>query len=56
MYIIGKEQLKIRKSTAFVRKWLLVLFLWMKENTRTKMANLNVPTEKVIEVGFLKEI
>jgi KUP system potassium uptake protein len=56
MYIIGKEQMKIKKSTGYLRRLLLVLFLWMKENTRTKMANLNVPTEKVIEVGFLKEI
>ena len=56
MYIIGKEQMKIKPSTRPWRRWLLVLFLWMKENTRTKMANLNVPTEKIIEVGFLKEI
>ena len=56
MYIIGKEQMKIKKTTGYARRLLLVLFLWMKENTRTKMSNLNVPTEKVIEVGFLKEI
>lgn len=56
MYIVGKEQMKIRPTTPLWRHWLLALFLWMKENTRTKMANLNVPTEKVIEVGFLKEI
>ena len=56
MYVVGKEQMKIKKTTGYVRRLLLVLFLWVKENTRTKMANLNVPTEKVIEVGFLKEI
>ncbi|KAJ9602910.1 hypothetical protein H2200_012690 [Cladophialophora chaetospira] len=56
MYIVGKEQLKIKRSTGYLRKVLLVLFLWMKENTRTKMANLNVPTERIIEVGFLKWI
>ncbi len=56
LYIMGKEQMKIKRNTNYFRKLLLVMFLWMKENTRTKMANLNVPTEKVIEVGFLKEI
>jgi KUP system potassium uptake protein len=56
MYIIGKEQLKIKKSTRLWRKLLLTLFLWIKDNTRTKMANLNVPTEKSVEVGFLKEM
>ncbi|KIW64269.1 potassium uptake protein [Phialophora macrospora] len=56
MYIVGKEQMKIKRTTGPFRRVLLVLFLWMKDNSRTKMANLNVPTEKVIEVGFLKEI
>jgi KUP system potassium uptake protein len=56
MYIVGKEQMKIKRTTGPFRRMLLVLFLWMKDNSRTKMANLNVPTEKVIEVGFLKEI
>ena len=56
LYIIGKEQMKITKSTNFLRKTLLWAFLWVRENTRNKMANLRVPTDKVIEVGFLKEI
>lgn len=56
LYVMGKEEMKIKQTTNFLRRALLVLFLWMRENTRSKMANLNVPTEKVIEVGFLKEI
>ncbi|OCT44926.1 putative potassium transporter [Cladophialophora carrionii] len=56
MYIMGKEQMKIKHTTGPLRRVLLGLFLWLKDNSRTKMANLNVPTEKVIEVGFLKEI
>ena len=56
MYIFGKEQMRIKTKTNLFRKVLLQIFLWMRENTRTKMANLNVPVDKVIEVGFLKEI
>ena len=56
LYIIGKEQMRIKAKTNFLRKFLLHVFLWMRENTRTKMANLNVPIDRVIEMGFLKEI
>ena len=57
LYIMGKEQMKITKETRnYIRKVLLWMFLWIRDNTRNKMANLRVPTDKVIEVGFLKEI
>jgi KUP system potassium uptake protein len=35
---------------------LLNMFLWMRENTRTKIANLRVPINKIVEVGFVKEV
>lgn len=56
LYVIGKESMAIRKKTNIWRRSLLACFLWMRENTRTKMANLNVPKDKVVEVGFLKDI
>ena len=56
IYIIGKEQMKIKAKTNYFRKILLWAFLWIRDNTRTKMANLNVPMDRVIEVGFLKQI
>jgi KUP system potassium uptake protein len=56
LYIMGKEELKIKESTGYLRKTLLSIFLWLRDNSRGKMANLRVPTDKVIEVGFLKEI
>ncbi|KAJ5771551.1 potassium transporter [Penicillium odoratum] len=56
LYIIGKEEMKIKTGASIFRKVTLCLFLWIKDNTRNKMANLGVPTDKVIEVGFLKEI
>jgi KUP system potassium uptake protein len=56
LYIIGKEQMKIRAEGGLFRKLVLRAFLWMRENTRTKIANLRVPTDRVIEVGFIKEV
>ena len=56
LYIIGKEQMRIKLGTNIWRKILLHAFLWIRENTRTKIANLRVPTDRVIEVGFVKDV
>lgn len=56
LYIIGKEQMKVRPKTNIVRKVLLETFLFLRDNTRAKIASLKVPMDKVIEVGFIKEV
>lgn len=56
MYVVGKEQMKIRDQTGLFRKVLLGTFLWVRENTRAKIANLRLAMERVVEVGFVKEI
>lgn len=56
LYIIGKEEMKVKPGTNFVRATLLKAFLWMRENSRTKVADLRVPGDRVIEVGFVKEV
>jgi len=56
LYIIGKEQMKIRPGTKIWRKTVLRVFLWMRENTRTKVANLGIPTDRIVEVGFVKDV
>ena len=48
--------MRIKKSTNYLRQGLLYIFLFLRENTRAKMANLKIPKDKVIEVGFVKEI
>ena len=55
LYIIGKEEMHVKKTGIF-RKVLLEIFLWIRSNTRTKIANLRVPTDRVIEVGFVKDV
>ena len=56
VYIIGKEQMRIRSSTRIWRRVALNAFLWLRDNTRSKMANLHIPVEKLVEVGFVKEV
>ena len=56
VYVMGKEEMKIRPGTNVFRRVLLMMFLWMRENTRTKMADMNIPTDSLVEMGFVKEI
>lgn len=56
LYLVGKEQLRIteRKGiSGVVQRALLSLFLFVRDNTRQKVAQLNVPVEKLVEVGFV---
>ncbi|OAG38929.1 potassium uptake protein [Fonsecaea monophora] len=61
VYIVGKEQMRVKKEGKLspkyiMRRGILEIFLWLRENTRTKVQALNVPVEKVVEVGFVKEV
>ncbi|KAL3423616.1 potassium transporter [Phlyctema vagabunda] len=56
VYVMGKEQMKIRTGTNLVRRLVLDAFLWIRENSRTKMADMNIPLDQLVEVGFVKEI
>ncbi|KIW77249.1 potassium uptake protein [Fonsecaea pedrosoi CBS 271.37] len=56
VYIVGKEQLRVKPHTNIVKRALLEAFLWVRENTRTKVQALNIPVDKLVEVGFIKEI
>ena len=56
LYIIGKEEMSVKKGTAIWRFILLRMFLFLREYSRTKMANLKVPTDRLVEIGFIKEV
>ncbi|KAI1335597.1 potassium transporter-domain-containing protein [Xylariaceae sp. FL0016] len=56
MYVVGKEQMKIKVGTSLVRRVMLETFLWIRDNTRAKIANLRLATDRIVEVGFVKEI
>jgi len=55
LYVIGKEHIKIRAGTYLRRMGLLSAFLWIRDKTEMKIANLRAPTDRVVEVGFGKE-
>ena len=56
LYIMGKEQMKIKSNTNFIRKALLGAFLFIRDNTRNKIASLDVDRDRIIEVGFVKDV
>ena len=56
VYTVGKEQLRIMSSNNIFKRMLLGTFVWLRENTRAKVASLRVPVDKLVEVGFVKEI
>ncbi|PSR74851.1 potassium transporter-domain-containing protein [Coniella lustricola] len=68
VYVLGKETMRVKHQTGsvslrgrwspwtVVRRTLLWAFLWIRENSRTKLADLDIDVDKMVEVGFLKEI
>jgi KUP system potassium uptake protein len=56
LYIIGKEQMRIKPGTSVFRSIILHVFLFLREITRGKIASLKVRRDRVIEVGFIKDI
>ncbi|KAI5800827.1 potassium transporter-domain-containing protein [Pyronema domesticum] len=57
VYIVGKEHLRlICGRNNWFKRMILGTFIWMRENTRAKIAKMEVPVEKLVEVGFVREI
>ena len=62
VHIVGKEQMRIREVRGWSnvrglgRKMALAAFLWLRSNTGSKVANMELDVEKLVEVGFVKVI
>ncbi len=59
VYIIGKEVMKVRREKSvkgFFRFMILETFLWIRENSRTKLADWDIDADSLVEVGFVKQI
>ena len=55
--IIGKEQLRIEEGKCCPgvgRRVLLEAYLWLRAQTGTRVKNMEVEVERVVEVGFVK--
>lgn len=57
VYIVGKEELRllVERNNIF-KRILLGIYMWLRQNTRAKTAQMEIPVEKLVEVGFVKEI
>lgn len=51
-----KSLLSRLRPGSWGRTLVLRVFLWLRENSRSKISSLNVEIERVVEVGFVKEI
>ncbi|KAK4560481.1 hypothetical protein LTR86_005678 [Recurvomyces mirabilis] len=56
LYLVGKQQMRVSRQYNFVKKTLLEAFLWVRDNSRGRIERLNVPIEKLVEVGFVGEV
>ncbi|KAF1993531.1 potassium transporter [Amniculicola lignicola CBS 123094] len=57
VYIVGKEQLRLlNENNNVVKRVVLGVYIWLRENSRAKIAQWRLPVEKLVEVGFVKEI
>jgi KUP system potassium uptake protein len=61
VYVMGKQVMRIRRGEGNVvkrafRTVALEAFLWVRENSRTKLADLDIDPDCLVEVGFVKEI
>lgn len=59
VHIVGKEQMRIGEIhhyKGWARRIALAAFLWLRSNTGSKVANMNLDVEKLVEVGFVKII
>ncbi|PSK55245.1 hypothetical protein B9Z65_2634 [Elsinoe australis] len=56
LYVVAKEEMRVKEGSGWWRSALLQLFLWMRDNSKGKVAGLKIPAGQLVEVGFVKEI
>lgn len=59
VYVVGKEELRLKGPGSYWDWWrqgVLSVFLWLRANTRAKVAKMMVPVDKLVEVGFVREL
>ncbi|RGP75252.1 potassium uptake [Fusarium sporotrichioides] len=55
VYLMGKQTMRVQEAekmgfTKFFRRIALEAFLWVRENSRTKLANLNINPDNLVEI------
>jgi KUP system potassium uptake protein len=55
VFVVGREKLQVNAKGLF-RKLLLGAFVWLNELSRSKIADIDFPVDKLFEVGIVKKI
>ncbi|PGH08128.1 KUP system potassium uptake protein [Blastomyces parvus] len=55
-YIVGRDKLFIKEESNFVRRAMLTVFVAVKNQQRTKLSQLKVPVDRLVEIGFSKAV
>jgi KUP system potassium uptake protein len=48
--------MSVKAGTPILRRIILDIFLWIRDNTRAKIASLRLAMDRAVEVGIVKEI
>ncbi|KAF2482537.1 putative potassium transporter 5 [Neohortaea acidophila] len=56
LYMTGKEQMRISGRYNAFKRMVLGVFLWVRENCRTRIASLDIPVDRIVEVGFVHDL
>ncbi|KAK8046464.1 hypothetical protein PG996_014528 [Apiospora saccharicola] len=60
VYVVGKETMRLQKRKVGVRVWirrmLLTAFLCILDNSRAKMADMDLDADRIVEVGFVTDL
>jgi KUP system potassium uptake protein len=57
LYIFGKEELQIPSGGYNIfKRFFLSAFLLMRNSTNEKVTSLKIPMDKLVEVGFIREL
>jgi KUP system potassium uptake protein len=56
VYIIGREQLKPNPTASFARRLALGAFIWLRQLSRSKVAEMDFQLADVFEVGVFTQI
>lgn len=55
-YVVGRDKLYMKEGSNFIRRIFLRVFIYLKGHEKTKLSRLNVPVDRLVEVGFSKAI
>jgi len=56
IYMLGKEHLKLPDKGNLFKRALLGAYLWMRDSTDEKVVAFRIPMNKMVEVGFIKQL